>query len=216
MNYWLVIKAICVKQDTLVLMRNQLYQFCSEHISTLAIIIICMLGCFLYCNCLRYSYWYLYLPQMPPVLETSLIYFIFNKTVGHHLCQFFHRAILVWDLLARRWMMIRYISLWLCMPGPALHGPQRYIGFINTEANNVQYMLAFDVGLRFSFFFQSFFFFIMVQWLITRQFLILSHVKLKEAKNWFDVKVQWKWGIWMFLHSHLKVFNIFYKCSVIF
>lgn len=37
------------------------------------------------------------------------------------------------------------------MPGPASHGPQRYIGFINTEANNVQYMLAFDVGLRFSF-----------------------------------------------------------------
>lgn len=44
------------------------------------------------------------------------------------------------------------------MPGPASHGPHRYIGFINTEANNVQYMLAFDVGLRFSFFFQSFFF----------------------------------------------------------
>lgn len=29
MNYWQVIKAICVKQETLVLMRNQLYQFCS-------------------------------------------------------------------------------------------------------------------------------------------------------------------------------------------
>lgn len=45
------------------------------------------------------------------------------------------------------------------MPGLALLGPHRYVGFINTEANNVQYMLAFDVGLRFSFFFQSFFFY---------------------------------------------------------